>query len=118
MKTILEAMNNLKEDSYSYKDELAGYKEKYPELYNVFEQLKRLEKSDDTLYMSELPFKEGCVINVIFNTGNDHQLHGGIFSNKTCQLTTASGPNPLDPSFLDLLNKVAKILDGYTMLPY
>lgn len=56
----------------------------------------------------------GGKINIHFHRG-DSELYGSIDKeNKTTKLTVGSGPNPLDPDFIQLLNELSSILQGYT----
>lgn len=80
----------------------------------VYTQLKELEKehkfNDVSRYSDES-------IHISLYAGDNQEIYGTIDSvNKTAKLTTASGPNPLDPDFLALLNKLSQILKGYEML--
>lgn len=80
----------------------------------VYTQLKELEKehkfNDVSRYSDES-------IHISLYAGDNQEIYGTIDSvNKTAKLTTASGPNPLDPDFLVLLNKLSQILKGYEML--
>lgn len=83
---------------------------------NVYNQLKELEKENKYNNVSRYSDED---IHISLYAGDRQEIYGSIDSvNKTAKLTTSSGPNPLDPEFLALLNKLAQILNGYTMLHY
>lgn len=83
---------------------------------NVYTQLKELEKEYDRSNVSKYSDKD---IQVSFYTKDRQEIYGKVDTvNKTASLTTGSGPNPLNPEFLHLLNKLAVILKGYNMLHY
>ena len=83
---------------------------------DVYNQLKELEKECDYSDVSKYSDEN---IHVSFYTNDSQQIYGSIDTvNKTASLTTGSGPNPLNPEFLSLLNKLAAILKGYNMLHY
>lgn len=83
---------------------------------NVYIQLKELEKEYDRSNVSKYSDKD---IQVSFYTKDRQEIYGKVDTvNKTASLTTGSGPNPLNPEFLHLLNKLAVILKGYNMLHY
>lgn len=83
---------------------------------DVYNQLKELEKECDYSDVSKYSDEN---IHVSFYTNDRQQIYGSIDTvNKTASLTTGSGPNPLNPEFLSLLNKLAAILKGYNMLHY
>lgn len=82
----------------------------------VYTQLKKLEKEN---HFSSVSRYGGEDIHISLYAGDRQEIYGTINSvNKTAKLTTGSGPNPLDPEFLALLNKLAQILKGYNMLHY
>ena len=82
----------------------------------VYNTLKQLEK--DNNFSSVSRYSDGN-IHISLYAGDRQEIYGSIDSvNKTAKLTTSSGPNPLDPEFLALLNKLAQILNGYKMLHY
>lgn len=83
---------------------------------NVYTQLKELEKEND---FSSVSRYGGEDIHISLYAGDRQEIYGTINSvDKTAKLTTGSGPNPLDPDFLVLLNKLSQILKGYKMLHY
>lgn len=83
---------------------------------DVYNQLKELEKEYDRSNVSKYSDKD---IQVSFYTKDRQEIYGKVDTvNKTASLTTGSGPNPLNPEFLNLLNKLATILKGYNMLHY
>lgn len=82
----------------------------------VYNTLKQLEKDNDFSSVSRYSDED---IHISLYAGDRQEIYGSIDSvNKTAKLTTSSGPNPLDPEFLALLNKLAQILNGYKMLHY
>lgn len=82
----------------------------------VYKQLKKLEKEN---HFSSVARYSDENVNVSFYTEDRQEIYGSInMVNKTAKLTTGSGPNPLNPEFLSLLNKLAAILKGYNMLHY
>lgn len=87
-------------------------KEDSREVPDVYTELKNAFPNDTVdLYMDS--------IQVSFYSNESTQLYGRIFFNdKVAKLAMASGPNPLEPSFLEILNKVSNILKGYTMEHY
>ena len=87
-------------------------KEDSREVPDVYTELKNAFPNDTVdLYMDS--------IHVSFYSNESTQLYGSIFFNdKVAKLTMASGSNPLEPSFLEILNKVSSILVGYTMEHY
>jgi len=83
---------------------------------NVYTQLKELEKEYDRSNVSKYSDKD---IHISLYAGDSQEIYGTVNSvNKTAKLTAGSGPNPLDPDFLALLNKLSQILKGYKMLHY
>lgn len=83
---------------------------------DVYNQLKELEKEN---HFSSVARYGGEDIHISLYAGDRQEIYGTINSvDKTAKLTTSSGPNPLDPDFLALLNKLAQILKGYNMLHY
>lgn len=83
---------------------------------DVYNQLKKLEKEN---HFSSVSRYGGEDIHISLYAGDRQEIYGTINSvNKTAKLTTGSGPNPLDPEFLALLNKLSQILKGYKMLHY
>ena len=87
-------------------------KEDSREVPDVYTELKSAFPNDTVdLYMDS--------IQVSFYSNESTQLYGSIFfKDKVAKLAMASGPNPLEPSFLEILNKVSNILKGYTMEHY
>ena len=87
-------------------------KEDSREVPDVYTELKSAFPNDRVdLYMDS--------IDVSFYSNESTQLYGRIFfKDKVAKLAMASGPNPLEPSFLEILNKVSNILKGYTMEHY
>lgn len=82
----------------------------------VYKALKELEKEN---YYNSVSKWSDSDINVTFYVDNSQEIYGSIDTiNKKAKLTTSSGPNPLNPEFLSLLNKLASILQGYKMLHY
>ena len=82
----------------------------------VYTQLKELEQEDK---FSSVSRYGGEDIHISLYAGDRQEIYGTVNSvNKTAKLTTGSGPNPLDPDFLALLNKLSQILKGYKMLHY
>ena len=82
----------------------------------VYTQLKELEKEDKFNSVSRYGGED---IHISLYAGDSQEIYGTVNSvNKTAKLTTGSGPNPLDPDFLALLNKLSQILKGYKMLHY
>ena len=82
----------------------------------VYTQLKELEKEEKFNSVSRYGRED---IHISLYAGDRQEIYGTINSvNKTAKLTTGSGPNPLDPDFLALLNKLSQILKGYKMLHY
>ena len=82
----------------------------------VYNALKELEKEDKYNSVSRYGGED---IHISLYAGDRQEIYGTIDSvNKTAKLTTGSGPNPLDPDFLALLNKLSQILKGYEMLHY
>lgn len=80
----------------------------------VYTQLKELEKEDKFNDVSKYSDEN---IHISLYAGDNQEIYGTIDSvNKTAKLTTSSGPNPLNPGFLALLNKLSQILKGYEML--
>lgn len=83
---------------------------------DVYNALKELEKENDFSSVDKYSDED---IHISLYAGDRQEIYGSIDSvNKTAKLTTSSGPNPLDPEFLALLNKLAQILNGYKMLHY
>ena len=83
---------------------------------DVYNALKELEKEND---FSSVSRYGGENIHISLYAGDRQEIYGSINTvNKTAKLTAGSGPNPLDPDFLALLNKLAQILKGYNMLHY
>ena len=83
---------------------------------DVYNALKELEKEND---FSSVSRYGGENIHISLYAGDRQEIYGSIDTvNKTAKLTAGSGPNPLDPDFLALLNKLAQILKGYNMLHY
>ena len=81
------------------------------EVYNALKELEKEHKFNDVSRYSDES------IHISLYAGDNQEIYGTIDSvNKTAKLTTASGPNPLDPDFLALLNKLSQILKGYEML--
>ena len=81
------------------------------EVYNALKEIKKENKFNDVSRYSDEN------IHISLYAGDRQQIYGSIDSvNKAAKLTTGSGPNPLDPDFLALLNKLAQILKGYEML--
>lgn len=87
-------------------------KEDSREVPDVYTELKSAFPNDTVdLYMDS--------IQVSLYSNESTQLYGSIFfKDKVAKLAMASGPNPLEPSFLEILNKVSNILKGYTMEHY
>lgn len=82
----------------------------------VYTQLKELEKENDFSSVSRYGNEN---IHISLYAGDRQEIYGSIDTvNKTAKLTAGSGPNPLNPEFLTLLNKLASILNGYNMLHY
>lgn len=82
----------------------------------VYTQLKELEKEEKFNSVSRYGDEN---IHISLYAGDRQEIYGTINPvNKTAKLTTGSGPNPLDPDFLALLNKLSQILKGYKMLHY
>ncbi len=82
----------------------------------VYNALKELEKEDKYNSVSRYGGED---IHISLYAGDRQEIYGTINSvDKTAKLTTGSGPNPLDPDFLALLNKLSQILKGYKMLHY
>lgn len=82
----------------------------------VYTQLKELEKEEKFNSVSRYGGED---IHISLYAGDRQEIYGTVNSvNKTAKLTTGSGPNPLDPDFLALLNKLSQILKGYKMLHY
>lgn len=83
---------------------------------DVYNALKELEKENDFSSVDKYSDER---VSVSFYTEDRQQIYGSIdMVNRTAKLTTSSGPNPLNPEFLTLLNKLASILNGYNMLHY
>lgn len=83
---------------------------------DVYNALKELEKENHFSSVSRYSDEN---VSVSFYTEDRQEIYGSIdMVNKTAKLTTGSGPNPLNPDFLALLNKLAQILKGYNMLHY
>lgn len=83
------------------------------EVYNALKELEKENKFNDVSRYSDEN------IHISLYAGDRQQIYGNINTvNKTAELTTSSGPNPLDPEFLALLNKLSQILEGYKMLHY
>ena len=83
------------------------------EVYNTLKELEKENKFNDVSRYSDES------IHISLYAGDRQQIYGTIDSvNKTAKLTVGSGPNPLDPDFLALLNKLSQILEGYKMLHY
>lgn len=83
---------------------------------DVYNALKELEKENNFSSVAKYSDEE---VSVSFYTEDRQEIYGSIdMVNKTAKLTTSSGPNPLNPKFLALLNKLASILNGYNMLHY
>ena len=83
------------------------------EVYNALKELEKENKFNDVSRYSDEN------IHISLYAGDRQQIYGSIDSvNKAAKLTTGSGPNPLDPDFLALLNKLSQILEGYKMLHY
>ena len=82
----------------------------------VYNTLKQLEKENDFSSVDKYSDEN---IHISLYAGDRQEIYGTINSvYKTAKLTTGSGPNPLDPDFLALLNKLSQILKGYKMLHY
>lgn len=82
----------------------------------VYTQLKELEKEYKFNSVSRYGGED---IHISLYAGDSQEIYGTVnLVNKTAKLTTGSGPNPLDPDFLALLNKLSQILKGYKMLHY
>ena len=81
------------------------------DVYNALKELEKEHKFNDVSRYSDES------IHISLYAGDNQEIYGTVNSvNKTAKLTTSSGPNPLDPDFLALLNKLAQILKGYNML--
>ena len=109
----LHKLNTKKEASNveSNKDYLNRMKEENPEGYNVYTKLKEL-------YPKNSLFLARNRIDVSIRVAGI-ELYGNINTrDKQAKLTIGSGPNPLTPEFLNMLNTVSKLLDGYEMLHY
>ena len=82
----------------------------------VYNALKELEKENRFSSVDKYSDEN---IHISLYAVDRQQIYGNIDSvNKTAKITTGSGPNPLNPEFLALLNKLAQILEGYKMLHY
>lgn len=105
-KNIMQAAVNDYNNKKFEEDEETVETNKTDELKN---QLKEIATGKyDSVY------DNGSSINVHFHRG-DSELYGSIDKeNKTTKLTVGSGPNPLDPDFMQLLNELSNILQGYT----
>lgn len=118
----VRALTEDTEESYTQRIE-KRCKEENPEFYNVYEQLKQLEgmgKWNSVSLESKSFGQSGYSIHISLypNTERDHELYGNITDDKICKVTSGSGPNPLEPKYLELLNKVSEILIGYQFLHY
>ena len=89
-----------------------GQDSKGREVPEVYTKLKDAFPDDSVDLYSEY-------ISVNFRSEDSTELYGSIYyHDKTAKLAMPSGPNPLEPSFLEILNKVSDILQGYTMEHY
>ena len=91
-----------------------------PEFYSIYKRLQRIPGDRNYISLDSRWYDEGggFEINVTIHT-TENELYGTIYSkDKIAKLTTASGPNPLDPEFLKVLNRIANILKDYKQLHY
>lgn len=118
IKVLSESKTIKKESSYTQKI-TAECREEDEEFYNLYTQLKQLEDERDTIELYGSGDKSADFeINISMYADNGAQIYGTIYSNKKCKVTSGSGPNVLDPSYVSLVSKLSGLLQGYTFKHY
>lgn len=108
------------DDEESYDERLVKKcREADQDFFNIYALINnRMKEPDDTVSLGTGPYGQNIFSIQLNMHRGDNNLYGYIYSDKTCKVTTSSGPNILDPEFIDICTRISGLLQGYKFLHY